>query len=60
MPLKLKDVKESWDVRGGLWEEVDLQPDLEGFKKKEVISGEEVENTLDFEAQGKKLFPLPF
>lgn len=33
---------------------MDLQPDLEGVnKKKEVISGEEVENTPDFEAQRK-------
>lgn len=40
VPLELKDVKEGQDVRGGLWEEVDLQPDLEGFKMKEVISGE--------------------
>lgn len=39
---------------------MDLQPDLERFKKKEVISGEEVENTPDFEAQRKRLFPLPF
>lgn len=37
--------------QGGLLEEVDLQLDLEGFKKEEVISGEEVENTMDFEAQ---------
>lgn len=60
VPLELKDVKEGRDVRGGLWEEVDLQPDLEGFKKKEVISGEEMENTPDFEAQRKRWFPLPF
>lgn len=36
-------VKEGPTVRGGLLEEVDLQPDLEGFKKEEVISGEKVE-----------------
>lgn len=41
-------------------EEVDLQLNLEGFKKEEVISGEELENTLDFEAQRKRLFPLLF
>lgn len=29
-------------------------------RKKEVISGEEMENTPDFEAQRKRLFPLPF
>lgn len=53
-------MKEGSDVRRGLLEEVDLQLDLEGFKKEEVISGEELENTLDFEAQRKGLFPLLF
>lgn len=52
MPLELKDVrKRRCGGQGGLLEEVDLQLDLEGFKKEEVISGEEVENTMDFEAQ---------
>lgn len=37
-----------------------LQLDLEGSKKEEVISGEEVGDNLDFEAQIKRLFPLPF
>lgn len=53
-------MKEGPDVRGGLSEEVHLQLGIEGLKKEEVISGEEVENNLDFEAQGKGLFPLPF
>lgn len=35
---------------------MDLQLDLEGHKKEEVISGEEVENTLDFEAQERDCF----
>lgn len=53
-------MKEGPDVRGGLSEEVHLQLGIERLKKEEVISGEEVENNLDFEAQGKRLFPLPF
>lgn len=53
-------MKEGLGVRGGLLEEVDFQLELEGFRKKEVISGEGVVNTLDFEAQRKRLFPLPF
>ena len=63
MPLELKD---EWKVRGGLLEEVDLQPDGDRFIKENVISGEDVENTLDFEAQRMKgvffffFFPLPF
>lgn len=51
MPLELKD---EWKVRGGLLEEVDLQPDGDRFIKENVISGEDVENTLDFEAQRMK------
>lgn len=47
-------------MRGSLLEEVDLQLDLEGFKWEEIILGKEVVNTLDFEAQRKRLFPLPF
>lgn len=46
-------MKEGLDVRGGLLKEVYLQLELEGFRKEEVISGEEVVNTLDFEAQRK-------
>lgn len=53
-------MKEGLGVRGGLLEEVDLQLELERFRKEEVISGEEVVNTPDFEAQRKRLFPLPF
>lgn len=53
-------MKEGPDVRGGLSEEVLLQLGIEGLKREEVISGEEVGNNLDFEAQGKRLFPLPF
>lgn len=53
-------MKEGLGVRGGLLEEVDLQLELEGFRKEEVISGEEVVNAPDFEAQRKRLFPLRF
>lgn len=54
-------VHESWpQCQGNLLEEVDLQLDLEGFKKEEVVSGEEVETFLDFEAQKERLFSLSF
>ena len=60
-------MEEGLEVRGGLLEEVDLQPDGDRFRKENVISGEDVENTLDFEAQRMKgvfffffFFPLPF
>lgn len=53
-------MKEGPDVRGGLLKEVRLQLGIERLKKEEVISGEEVESNLNFEAQGKRLFPLPF
>lgn len=51
-------MKEGLGVRGGLLEEVDLQLELEGFRKEEVVSGEKVVNAPDFEAQRKRLFPL--
>lgn len=44
-------MEEGLEVRGGLLEEVDLQLDGDRFRKENVISGEDVENTLDFEAQ---------
>lgn len=47
-------MEEGLEVRGGLLEEVDLQPDGDRFRKENVISGEDVENTLDFEAQRMK------
>lgn len=53
-------MKDGPSVQGTLLEEVDLQLDLEGFKKEEVVSGEEVETFLVFEAQKKRLFSLPF
>lgn len=54
---RLRSVNEGPGVRGGLLEDVPLQLNLKGLKKEGVISGEEVENNLDFEAQGKRLFP---
>lgn len=62
---KIRKKKEGLDVRGGFFEEMDLQLDLERLRN-EIISGEEVENTLDFEAQRMAFFvffffsPLPF
>lgn len=49
-------MKEGPDVRGGLLEEVELQLDFEGFKKEEVISGEEVELLWTLKAQRKRFF----
>lgn len=43
-----------------LLEEVDLQLYLEELKKEEFDSGGELETSLDFEAQKKRLFSLPF
>ena len=58
-------MEEGLEVRGGLLEEVDLQQDGDRFRKENIISGEDVENTLDFEAQRMRVvffffFPLPF
>ena len=52
---KIRKKKEGLDVRGGFFEEMDLQLDLERLRN-EIISGEEVENTLDFEAQRMAFF----
>ena len=48
-------MEEGLEVRGGLLEEVDLQLDGDRFRKENVISGEDVENTLDFEAQSMRV-----
>lgn len=49
-------MKEGLEVRGGHLEEVDLQLDGDRFRKENVISGEDMENTLDFEAQRMRVF----
>lgn len=51
------------EVRGGHLEEVDLQLDGDRFRKEDVTSGEDMGNTLDFEAQRMRVFfffPLLF
>ena len=48
-------MKEGLEVSRGHLEEVDLQLDGDRFRKENVISGEDMENTLDFEAQRMKV-----
>lgn len=58
-------MKEGLEVRRGFLEEVDLRLDGDRFREKNGISGEDMENTLDFEAQRMRFcffffFPLLF
>ena len=49
-------MKEGLEVSRGHLEEVDLQLDGDRFRKENVIWGEDMENTLDFEAQRMRVF----
>ena len=52
-------MKEGLEVRRGFLEEVDLRLDGDRFREKNGISGEDMENTLDFEAQRMRCFFFP-
>ena len=53
-------MKEGLEVRRGFLEEVDLRLDGDRFREKNGISGEDMENTLDFEAQRMRCFFFSF
>ena len=53
-------MKEGLEVRRGFLEEVDLRLDGDRFREKNGISGEDMENTLDFEAQRMRWFFFSF